>query len=313
MSRRNLVGMFSCLLSWGIAIPIAAQDKPASDQSAVTPSPFDATVPRTPTEVKAVQTVWAQHLHLKVLEKNSIGMDLIFIPPGQFTMGSPRAERGPSDDEKEVAVNFKQPLHVGRTEVTQGQWRAVMGTEPWKGQENVKEGNDYPATYVGGLDADAFCLKLSRIESLNRKDRREGRRYRLLTGAEWEYACRAGTLTRFCYGEDESQFGQYAWCRENADVIAEQYPHPVGLKKPNAFGLQDMHGNVDEWTLDRRAQAYGLEPAVLVLLGVYYRQYRGGDWRDVPANSRAAFKGWNGPNDQLNCVGFRIARVPNTL
>jgi formylglycine-generating enzyme required for sulfatase activity len=91
---------------------------------------------------------------------------------------------------------------MGRTEVTQGQWKKVMGTEPWKGKEYVQEGDDYPAVYVSWDDAVEFCKKLSAME---------GKVYRLPTEAEWEYACRGGTKTAFSFGDDEAELSKYAW------------------------------------------------------------------------------------------------------
>jgi len=139
------------------------------------------------------------------------------------------------------SVTLTRSFHLGRTEVTQGQWKAVMGTTPWKGKEFVKEGDDYAATYVSWEDAVEFCRKLSA---------KEGVEYRLPTEAEWEYACRAGTTTAWSFGDDESQLGEYAWYETNAVYVGEIYAHIVGQKKPNPWGLYDMHGNVDEWCQD---------------------------------------------------------------
>ena len=122
-----------------------------------------------------------------------------------------------------------------------------MGTEPWKGKSDVKDGPNYPASCVSWNDAVAYCKNLSEAE---------GKTYRLPTEAEWEYACRAGTQTTWSFGDDESVLGDYAWYYKNANDIGEKYAHQVGLKKPNAFGLHDMHGNVYEWCHDYYEEDY---------------------------------------------------------
>ena len=163
--------------------------------------------------------------------ENSIGMVLVPIPAGEFMMRDQPLHR----------VTLTKSFYLGRTEVTQGQWKAVMGTTPWNSEKFVKEGDDYPATNVGWEDAVEFCRKLSE---------KEGVEYRLPTEAEWEYACRAGTTTAYSFGDDESQLGEYAWIEENTVDVGEKYAHIVGQKKPNPWGLYDMHGNVFEWCQD---------------------------------------------------------------
>jgi hypothetical protein len=129
---------------------------------------------------------------------NSIGMTFNKIPAGTFMMGSPEGETDRGDHEHQHKVTITKPFYMQTTEVTQGQWMAVMGTEPWKSKSYVKEGPNYAATYVSWVDAVAYCKKLSE---------KEGRTYRLPTEAEWEYACRAGTETAWSFGDDEKDLG----------------------------------------------------------------------------------------------------------
>ena len=205
------------------------------------------------------------------------------------------------DDENQVDVTLTRSFYLGKTEVTQGQWLAVMGTTPWKGQTSVKEGDNYPATHVSWDGAQAFCKKLSE---------RESRKYRLPTEAEWEYACRGGRTTRFSFGDDESQLGAFAWYDKNADDIGEKYAHEVGRKQANPFGLYDMHGNVWEWCADMYAGRLSGGTDPLVSTGGSLRVRRGGGWHSEAANCRSADRGRLAPNLRYAYLGFRVARVP---
>lgn len=171
---------------------------------------------------------------------------------------------------------------LGETVVTQGQWEKVMGTEPWKGQSCVMEGDDYPAVYVSWRDAVAFCEKLSSMEN---------KAYRLPTEAEWEYACRGGSSTDYHFGNDSAELGRYAWFYENTK--SERYPHRVAQKEPNQFGLYDMHGNVLEWCLN--------------LHNNYYNVLRGGSWNINSDFCSAWFRSYDTPESRYDYVGFRLA------
>jgi len=192
------------------------------------------------------------------------------------------------------------------TEVTQGQWKALMGTEPWKGQEfskYVKEGANYPASYVSWDDAVAYCKKLSEKES---------KTYRLPTEAEWEYACRAGTKTAWSFGNDEKVIGDYAWYDKNAvEIVSEQYAHQVGLKKPNGFGLYDMHGNVYEWCHDYYGEDYYKQSSEEDPTGPTSgssRVLRGGSWVSYTRRSRSAFRHRGDAGLRNRYYGFRLVR-----
>ncbi|MCB1233435.1 MAG: formylglycine-generating enzyme family protein, partial [Verrucomicrobiae bacterium] len=154
-------------------------------------------------------------------------------------------------------VQISRPYYLGRYEVTQAQWQAVMGTAPWKGQLNVSPGDEYPATFITWEDAQAFCHELN--------DGENGK-YRLPTEAEWEYACRAGSNTRFHFADDAGSLGDYAWFNLNAGDIGLAYAHEVGRKQPNPWSLYDMHGNVREWCYDSYVSYDHGQPASLKLI-----------------------------------------------
>jgi sulfatase modifying factor 1 len=234
---------------------------------------------------------------------NTIGMKFNKIPAGTFMMGSPADETGRGDDETQHKVTITKPFYMQTTEVTQRQWKAVMGTEPWKGEDYVKEGPDYPAVYVSWDDAVAYCKKLSEKES---------KTYRLPTEAEWEYACRAGAKTTWSFGDDENKLGDYAWYRENAWDIDEKYAHQVRLKKPNAFGLYDMHGNVHEWCHDYFEEDYYKQSPAKDPTGPTSgssRVLRGGSWDSFTRGTRSARRNWSvAVLRYYYGVGFRLVR-----
>jgi formylglycine-generating enzyme len=245
---------------------------------------------------------------------NTIGMKLNKIPAGTFTMGSPETEEGRQEGkrwtmvggyygEDQHKVTITKSFYMQTTEVTQGQWKAVMGTEPWKGKLLVKEGPNYAASYVSWDDAIAYCKKLSE---------KEGKTYRLPTEAEWEYACRAGTETAWSFGNDEKELGDCAWHKANAFNFGDAYAHQVGLKKPNAFGLYDMHGNVYEWCDDYYGMDYYKQSPEKDPTGPTsgsLRVFRGGSWRSYPRGTRSADRRWGGAADRDSSDGFRLVRA----
>lgn len=247
----------------------------------------------------------------KKLITNSIGMKLVKIPAGDFLMGSSKSTAEIArlfdsnaeyfeDEHPKHRVRISKPFYMTTTEVTQGQWRTVMGTEPWKGKRLVKDGDNYSATYVSWEDAMKFCRKLSQ---------KEGKKYRLPTEAEWEYACRAGSTTMFSFGEDANHLGDYAWYNKNAFNIDKRYVHRVGLKKANAFGLYDMHGNVWEWCSDWYSEDYYGKSPTADPGGPSYgfsRVLRGGSWYRGAEESRSASRRSFNPEMGASSYGFRI-------
>jgi formylglycine-generating enzyme required for sulfatase activity len=220
---------------------------------------------------------------------NTIRMKLKLIPSGNFIMGSPETEMERQPSETQHKVTISKAFYMQTTEVTQAQWKAVMGTEPWKGENWVKEGPNYAASYLSWDDAVAYCKALSKIE---------GKTYRLPTETEWEYACRAGTQTTWSFGNDEDALGDYAWYYKNAMSIGGEYAHLVGQKKPNAFGLYDMHGNVFEWCHDTQGG----------IVTNRWRVLRGGSWYYFMSDTSSAMRKRHDADYGGPSTGFRLVR-----
>jgi formylglycine-generating enzyme required for sulfatase activity len=218
---------------------------------------------------------------------NSIGMKLVYIPAGEFVMGSPINEAGRQGDEMQHAVKLTRPLRIGATEVTQAQWKAVMGVN----RSNFA-GDDLPAEKLSWKEAEAFCKKLSE---------KEGVVYRLPTEAEWEYACRAGATGAFSGTGNIDDMGWYA-------SNSEARTHPVGTKKPNGWGLYDMHGNVSEWCSDIYGADYPEGPVADPAGPTEgkYRVIRGGSWNYFAAGCRCAARSSAPASYQFRHTGFRV-------
>jgi formylglycine-generating enzyme required for sulfatase activity/serine/threonine protein kinase len=233
---------------------------------------------------------------------NSIGMTLVLIPAGEFPMGSSDADPGAFPQEKpQHKVRIARPFYLGATEVTQGQYQAVTGGNP----SHFKGPDGLPVDSISWNDAVAFCAELNKRE----KGSLGGAIYRLPTEAEWEYACRAGTTTRFSFGDAAARLRDHAWFMGNSDNTT----HPVREKPPNAWGLYDMNGNVSEWCGDWfDAQYYANSPDTDPPGPAHAAQrvIRGGSYGDNPRGERAAVRGARVPGRRGDRIGFRLALVP---
>jgi formylglycine-generating enzyme required for sulfatase activity len=227
---------------------------------------------------------------------NTIGMTFVLIPAGTFQMGSPVGEEGRSDNELQHQVTLSRPFHLQTTPVTQGQWERTMDNNPSYFDEC---GADCPVENVSWYDIQKFLAKLNQMEKTDA--------YRLPIEAEWEYACRAGNSTRFCWGDEDEDLKDYAWYSENSGGKT----HRAGKKKPNVWGLYDMHGNVWEWCQDW----YGEYPAGPVIdppgpdTGTS-RVLRGGSWGGGTWSLRSAVRNYGyGPGYRGVSFGFRVVRT----
>jgi formylglycine-generating enzyme required for sulfatase activity len=227
-----------------------------------------------------------------------LSLNMVPVPAGTFTIGSPANERGRDEGEgPQTVVTISKPFWLGVTEVTQPQWQAIMGNNP---SQFVMDNN--PVERISWTEATEFCQKLTE------RERTAGRLpagyvYALPTEAQWEYACRAGTT-----GQYSGKLDDVSWYFKNTEGLTTK---PVGQKQPNAWGLQDMHGNVWEWCADW----YGAYPGGKIsdpkgpATGTI-RIVRGGGWGDTALDCRSAFRRAFKPDLHGNSVGLRLALVP---
>jgi formylglycine-generating enzyme required for sulfatase activity len=231
----------------------------------------------------------------KTLTSPFTGMEFVLIPAGKFMMGSPSGEQSKSNDEGPAhEVVIKNPFYLGKYPVTQKQWENIMGNNP-----SSFKGEDRPVELVSWNDIKEFIKKLNERDSVNK--------YRLPSESEWEYACRAGTTTRYSFGGNESKLKDYAWYYENSGSET----HPVGLKKPNAWGLHDIHGNVWEWCQDTWHENYKEAPSdgkAWEDKSSSTRVIRGGCWNNSAGSCRAAYRFKFDPVGRIYDLGFRLLR-----
>lgn len=319
-----------CKITWDPpAVPeLAGASSSAGPKFAV--APFDEE------QAKGYQEDWAKHLGTAVQKTNSVGANMILIPPGAFLMGSKDedvtaalriADKTQADhatrnqieraERPQHQVVITKPFRMGATEVTIGQFKKFTAAAGYQTEAEKAAGNDAkaqtylnpgypvtddsPASVVTWNDAAAYCEWLSRQEKTV---------YRLPTEAEWEYACRAGTTTPYSFGSDNRHLSKSAWYGQ-----PDGQAHTVAKKKPNAFGLYDMHGNIQEWCQDVYVeQWYENSPAndPVNLQPGSSRVFRGSSWNSNAASCRSAFRFGFHPASRFNTFGFRCAQSLDT-
>ncbi len=216
-----------------------------------------------------------------------VKLEMVLIPAGEFLMGSPASDKDAAADEKpQHRVRITKPFYIGKYLVTNRQWEVLMGGNPGGGGRPTN-----PVMWQNWDDCQQF------IDKLNAKSGEEGGKFQLPTEAQWEYACRAGSTTRYFFGDDASRLGEYAWSTTNS----AGEPHPVGEKKPNAWGLYDMHGYVWQWCqdwYDTGYYYYANSPADNPAgpPGGSNRVFRGGAWCDLADRCRSANRGSHAPS-----------------
>ena len=222
-----------------------------------------------------------------------VKIELVWIPAGSFQMGELDGPR--------VQVNLTRGFWMGKYPVTQEAFAAVTGRNPSRFRNS---GLEAPVENMDWAQARAFCGKLS--ETLSQLRGTAGLEYRLPTEAEWEYACRAGSVTAYCFGDDESKLGEYAWYAENSG----RKTHPVGQKKSNQWGLHDMHGNVWEWCHDWHGgpvtDPIGPEKG-------RFRVLRGGAWYYPARDCRSAYRVFDHPSNRNFIIGFRVVLASRSV
>ncbi|MBS1786342.1 MAG: SUMF1/EgtB/PvdO family nonheme iron enzyme [Acidobacteria bacterium] len=260
--------------------------KPASPPAIKPPEPLIISQPLVQRMLQSHQAVIEQPNRFSITLAKGMSIEMVNLTGGEFTMGGDRFDW--EQPRHQVTVS---PFAIGQYQVTQAQWRAVMGDNPSQFQ-----GYNLPVENVSYEDIQSFLKKL-------------GTAFRLPTEAEWEYAARAGTDTEYCFGDDEKLLGEYAWFSENSDSKT----HPVGLLKPNQFGLYDIHGNVWEWCSDWYGSGYYAECQQKGVVADPQgpragasRVIRGGSWVNGAVGCRSADRDYGAPGLRSDSLGFRL-------
>jgi formylglycine-generating enzyme required for sulfatase activity len=243
-------------------------------------------------------------------QENSVGMRFVFVPAGEFLMGPDGGERDGDEGAVQRRVTITRGFYLGMYEVTQADYERVMGVNPSQfaaggGYRDRVQGIDtsrFPVDSVSWSDAVEFCRRLSALAA----EKQAGRKYRLPTEAEWEYACRAGTTTWWSHGDEVEALGAFAWHRRRGSDLR---PHPVGEKKPNPLGLYDLHGNVWEWCSDWWGALSALPEAAADPAGPAEgdaKVLRGGGWYSLAGRCRSSSRVGDPPSVRDPDTGFRV-------
>jgi formylglycine-generating enzyme required for sulfatase activity len=238
----------------------------------------------------------AAHLWLQALR-------LVEIPAGTFKIGSPKTEINREDDEgPQRQVTIDHPFRMSAVPFPQGGWEAAMGNNPSRFQGDLA----LPVEQVSWDDLTGPKGFLVKLNAVTEGARPEGMVFRLPSETEWEYACRAGTATAYSFGDDLVGLADHGWTNDNADGRT----HPVGQKRPNAWGLHDLHGNVWEWCGDVWHDGHRGAPrdgSTWLTGGDQARRVlRGGSWCISAGKARSAYRGMNDTTDRNGSVGFRV-------
>jgi len=283
--------------TWALVLGVIAGPVPGSTTTAATqptPKPVKTQPPPLPLVPLAV--------FRDPLKDGSVGPEMVRLPSGRFLMGPATWDDMAHDSERpQHEVRIALPFALGRFPVTFNDYdHFIAATNRQPPDDQGGSRGRRPVNYVSWHDAVAYCVWLSE---------QTGRTYRLPSEAEWEYACRAGTATRWSCGDDEKALGDYAWF----DVNSGRKTHPVGKKLPNHWGLHDMHGNIWEWVQDGWHDNYHGAPAdgtVWEDASGEGRLVRGGSWYGGGRFLRSAFRARFYPGDRRGDAGFRLALGP---
>ncbi|HUQ68517.1 MAG TPA: SUMF1/EgtB/PvdO family nonheme iron enzyme [Planctomycetaceae bacterium] len=236
----------------------------------------------------------------EVREFTNLKIKFCWCPPGDFEMGSSETSSDHQLNESQHKVTLSRGFWMQQTELTQNQYQQLMGSNPafYKGEQN-------PVDSVTWNEANEFARRLSELPP----EKKAGNLFRLPTEAEWEYACRAGSTTVFTHGDDEAGLEEFAWYHKNS----ARTTHPVGKKKPNGWGLHDMHGNVSEWCQDfygDHSREAAIDPRGPP--SGDKRTLRGGGWFQVAMWQRSSHRDAFVPSARYVGLGFRLVATMRT-